>query len=283
MFSKKFILPFLLFFSLSLNNCEINKKEAINNEKNIKPVTSENFVEKDRTYSKIIEAEKANKEKYLLKINRDEKYFLDNIKNKPYLENEEYLREEINRFIHISKHTYTKKDTNNTIFYDTSELNLSQLQRIYLMYKSLENHYFTQKIGKIIEEDIRDPFAEHGGIIIFDKKEISFRTLESYLEKDTSNNKFYGTPDEAITNPSLAYFHLHATSYDESKFAHPSNGDLIISYYHTHLFNETHDFLITPLKKGKFNIDYYGGHKTENPITKILDLGNYIYDTIDIK
>jgi hypothetical protein len=199
------------------------------------------------------------------------------------MQDDEYLIESITSHLKNLEHTYVVKDTNNTIFYKVSELNLGQLQRVYLMIKSLEKTSFIQEIGKEIERDVENKFAEHGGLILFNKKRAYLKSIESCLVKDTIYNGSYGSPEESFSIPNFGSFHIHAEDYNEIDYAHPSSRDLIISYFSTDLANETHDFLITSLKKGKFNVDYYGGHKINNPLTKVLDLGNYSYDTLNLK
>lgn len=268
---SKALLPIIVVSSLFLNECKNNQEELKNIKENTKKITP--------TFKSILEKKaSSNSSEIPLETIRNNEYFLNNLKGKPNLQNEEYLRKEINKFLESSKHVYARKDTTKLPIYNVSELNISQLQRIYIMYEYLKDSSSLQEIGKIIEEDVLDMYAEHGGIIIFNKKKIYFKTLESYVKRDTSNNKLYGVPDEAADIPNIGYFHLHATSNNEEGSANPSDRDVIIAYFTTHANNESHDFLITPINRGTFNIDYYGGNKEINPVIKVLDLGNYTYN-----
>lgn len=273
---KKILLSALILSPLLLNSCN-NSKENI---KNIRGYNKEIAP----TLSSILEKKAfSNSSKISLKTMRNNEYLSAFIKDKPNLQNKEHLIKKINKFIKSSEHTSVKPDTNYIFFYKTEELTLGQLQRVYLMFESLSDSSFLQEIGNIIEKDVEDKYAEHGGIVIFRKKKIYFKTLESNLEKDTSNNNLYGIPEESENTPSIGEFHLHASSYKEAKSANPSGSrDLIISDFTTQVDNESNEFLITPIKRGIFNMDYYGGHKTENPLIKVLDLGNYTYDTSKI-
>lgn len=277
MFFKKKLLSFLVFPFLLLNSCNNgNNKETI---KNIK----ENTKEIVPSLENIIEEKiSSNSPAIPLTTKRNNEYLLANIRDNAYLHDKEYLREKISEFFESSKHTEVKRDTNAIPTYKVQELSLGQLQRIYLMYNYLKNPSSLQTIGKIIEDDVLDMCAEHGGIIIFKKRKICFQTLESYVKRDTSNNDVYGVPDKVDSIPNIGLFHLHATSHNEEAYSSPSSRDIIISYFTTHVNNEAHDFLITPLNRGTFNIDYYGGHKEINPVTKVFDLGNYNYNTLKI-
>lgn len=267
--SLKKIAPLILIFtSLFLNNCKENKNETMD----IKKVLTKSSDSLEKKTS-------SNFPKIPLKTIRNNEYLLENIKNKPYLQDKEYIKKKINEFFKSSKHIYVKRDTNEIPIYTIQELSLGQLQRIYLVYDYLKDSSSLQEIGKIIENDVLDMYAEHGGIIIFNQKKICFKTLESSVIRDTSNNDLYGIPDEVDSIPNIGLFHLHATSHNEEEHANPSSRDIIISYFATDINNESHDFLITPIREGSFNVDYYGGHKEINPVTKVFDLGSYTYST----
>jgi hypothetical protein len=276
--NKALLSLFALDFIL-LSGCTLNNKE--NN--NFKEETKSNIVSENFNEEKIIFSPPSFNSEYLENARKSNEYLYELIKNKSNMQNIEYLTKSIEFSLQNLEHTPVVKDTNNTIFYNVSELNLGQLQRIYLMINSLKESSFVQEIGKEIKRDVENKFAEHGGLTLFNKKRIYLKSIESCLIKDTIYNGFYGPSEESFSIPNLGSFHIHAEEYNEKDYAHPSSRDLIISYFSTHLANETHDFVITSLEKGKFNVDYYGGHKTDNPITKVLDLGNYTYDTLDLK
>jgi len=253
---------------LSLNKC--NSKE------DIKENAKETISTSNNTLEKKVDLKTIN---IPLETIRDNKYLLKNIAGRPNLQNEEYLRDKINKYFKSFEHTCSKKDSAILPIYDVKELSLCQLQRIYLLYEYLKDYSSLQEIGKLIEDYVLDIYAEHGGIVIFNKKKINFKTLESYVKRDTANNDIYGAPDETSILEKIGEFHLHATSENEKEYANPGHKDLIISYFTIHVNNESHDFLITPLDKWTFNIDYYGGHKEINPVVKVFDIGNYTYNT----
>jgi hypothetical protein len=277
---NKTLISALLIPFLFLSSCKVDSNKRPETKKQFNISTSiKNFNEKT---SPPKDSPQFNLE-YIESAKRNNQYLEECIKNNPRLHDSQYLMGKLNFFLKNSEHTYVKKDTDNTIFYDVSELSLNQLQRVYLIIKSLEDSSFIQEIGKEIEEDVKDKYAEHGGIILFDKKRVHLKSIESCLVKDTIYNGFYGPSEESFFTSNLGSFHIHAEDYTEIDYAHPSSRDLITSYFSTHITNEAHDFLITSLRKGTFNLDYYGGHKAENPITKILDLGNYNYDTSEVE
>lgn len=267
----KVLLSTLICVPLLFNYCK-NGKEEIRNTKEAIPAIKSTFKEETRWDSL----------KISLKTVKNNEYLSINIKNKFYLQNEKYLRKKVNKFFESSKHTYILRDTN-TPAYNASELTLGQLQRIYLVYKYLKDPSSLQEMGNVIEEDIKDIYAEHGGVIIFNKNRIHFKTLESCIEKNIFNNSAYKPPEEINLIPNIGGFHLHAISNNDKQYAGPSDMDLLITYITTYFGSECHEFLITPIGRGTFNIDYYGGYRIENTTTKTFDLGNYTYDTTKIK
>jgi hypothetical protein len=273
---KKLLLSTLIISYIFLNDCTSHKKEVIN----IKTNAKENTIQPNKNLENKISL---NSPKIVMETANNNAYLLYNIKNRSNLQSEEYLKNKISQFIKYSEHVYVEKDTDNTIFYKVQELTLGQLQRIYLMYEYLNDTACLQEMGKIIDDDVADKYAEHGGIVLFDKKKINFKTFESYETRIPGHNRFYGPPEATFTTPSIAKFHLHAEDYDEGDSANPSSIDFILSDGITDLDNEAHDFLITPLKRGTFNVDYYGRDISQKFFTKALDLGNFSYDTTSIK
>jgi hypothetical protein len=275
MVSKKLLLTglFLLLFNLNNKNGEIDlnlPKNHLNSKTEIKIENSN--IERDKRKNNFFKEE----------TKKDDIYLEKNTEDIPQFKNENYLKDKINKYTYKLHHASGKIKLNDSDFYKIKELSLHQLQRIYLVLNSLQDSAFRNELGRIIEKDVLDKYAEHGGIILFKKNKIYFKTLESYLSKDTLNNEFYGPPEKKILYPNIGDFHLHATSYNEKNYANPSLDDLIISFYTAQLDKESHDFLITPLKKGIFNVDYYGGIKDKDGSIKVFDLGNYQYDTLSI-
>jgi len=266
---KKILIPTLAMASLVLMNINDKKEEAILANKEI---VEHYFPSSTKPDSKIGQIR--------LQTIQNDTYLLENIQDKPYLMEEEYLREKNSEFIKQSNHIYIGTDN----LYDVSELSLAQLQRIYLLYEYLNDPSSIQKIGKLIEDDIADPYAEHGGIIDFEKNKLYFKTFESTLKKDTSENGKYNPPFESFITPNIAFFHLHAVEYNEEKYAGPSLlADILASADFINKYGESHEVVITSIEKGKFNIDYYGGNKFSNPFPKVFDLGTFSYDITKIK
>jgi len=155
---------------------------------------------------------------------------------------------------------------------EINNLDNFQLKKIYLMLKFLEDSTFRNKIGEIIQKDISDGLPEHGGIVIFNNKHELFLKEYPTLSK---NEETYLAPEEIFLRPSLAYFHLHSSNANESKFAGASSLDIMIAKANLELINKYDEFLISSLEKGLFNVDYYGG---KNKKINKVDLGNYKYN-----
>jgi len=178
---------------------------------------------------------------------------------------------------------YSNKLIENNYLNKVNNLSNKQNYIVNLMSESLKDSSFRNKIGNIIKEDVYDKYAEHGGIVILSNNKINLKTLESTLKRDTSNNNLYGQRDKKLLPENIAEFHLHSASYNEEKYSIPGPDDLTISYFTNDLYGESHEFVITSLRKGKFNIDYYGGDKTKNKEITTIDMGNYNYDTTSTK
>lgn len=273
---NKILLSTLIFPFLFLNNCRNDKKEQMNIKKNTKEIIL-------KSRSSIESIVYLSSSKIPPETIKNNEYLSECIKENPHLQNEEYMRKNIKKEINNSKYTFVNPKNDYIIPYNISELTLNQLQRICLMVESLKDSSFIQEIGSIIKEDVRDKYSEHGGIVLFNENRVYLKTLKSYVKRDTSNDVLYGPPDESFHTPNLGGFHLHAQTYNEAESANPSDRDLITSYYITDLYNEANDFLITPIKKGIFNINYYGGDKFNSPVIKVMDLGTYTYDTTRLK
>jgi hypothetical protein len=178
---RNILLPTLVVASLFLGNNNNNNNN--NNTPEETPAQIENM-----SIEEMLRNDSHNKRDNLtikeiaLQTFENEKYLDKKIKHKLSMNNEEYLQNKINEFAKHSEHFYDKKDQKELI-YDTSELSLCQLQKIYLIYEYLKDSSNRKKIGKIIEADLLDPYAEHGGIIKFKKDKIYFKELESALDK----------------------------------------------------------------------------------------------------
>lgn len=273
---KKVLLTTMVCVPLLFAKCQSNKEE-------VEPIKANT----NWTYSAKPDFErKAQLIKFgnALETAIGERYLQENIKENKNLQDIDYLRQKIESSYNSLSHAYAKKSPTKIPNYNVSELSLNQLQRIYLMYQYLKDSSSRKEIGNIIKSDVKDAYAEHGGIILINKSKIKFKTLESDAERSVANNRIYSPPKEAFNTPKIGDFHLHAESYNEGASASPSgNPDITLSYLTVDAKNEDHEFLITPISKGKFNMDYYGGDKQKNIIIKIFDLGNFSYDTLSIK
>lgn len=148
------------------------------------------------------------------------------------------------------------------------------------MLKSLKNPEFVNEIFKIIDEDVKDRYSEHGGIILIHKNlSLELKVIQDKYakNKDEINNSSYELQDWADAIPHMAEFHLHAMSYNEERFAGPGKLDLIGPNNLIDVIGKANEFVITSLSKDEFNIDYFGGEKLISEKAKIIDLGNYKY------
>ena len=219
------------------------------------------------------------------KIN--EKYLNENTNSISFFNNERKLKDKIIDLLGKKEHALRLDNiTYSEHYYQIDELSLKQIKIIYLMIKSLEDSSFSNKVGRIIKEDVEDMYSEHGGIINFKgEANLNLICLESELKKQkkVENNEEYVMPSRAFLLRKIAYFHLHACEYDEILFAGPSLGDIYDLESNSIFFGALHDFVITSVKKGKFNVDYTGIDTTNNQYVKVIDLGNYAYDTAKIE
>lgn len=171
-------------------------------------------------------------------------------------------------------------------YYQVNYLSTDQNKVIYLILSSLKDSSFTNEIGRIIKKDIENKYTEMGGIINFKKEnKIELNCLESELakQKKEENDCRYLFPPGAVFMKKIAYFHLHSSQFDESSYAGPSSEDLMSSQQTSYFLRTDNNFLITSLKKGKFNIDYFGVDTINDKKVRTVDLGNYYYDTLKIK
>jgi hypothetical protein len=278
---KKTLLTLALAGLIGLGSCSNKQKFEETKGITIKPTTE----------MKIHPAEKEEymSNEYIVKLKEtskaNEEYIQSFVENSEFFNNYFNLSQTIFTELKHKQHTpRIEKNYQNTAltehFSQIYDLSLSQSQRIYLMLKSLKNQDFLNRIGKIIEEDVQDKYSEHGGIITINPNlglELRVIQSEDAKEKIEENNSFYNLSDWENFTKNISKFHLHAMSYDESKFAGPGSQDLIIADTERDIVGKTNEFIITSLKKGKFNIDYVGGDKLINKQVKVIDLGNYEY------
>ena len=158
------------------------------------------------------------------------------------------------------------------------KMTMGQL-RIYFMLNALKNVSFCDTIGKFISEDASDIYAEHGGLVNFDNNNaLRLENRTNVLPKIPENNNKYYIVEEDIDSPFISIYHLHASTFDDSKFAGPSPSDLHRPIHATIALGEAHEFVITSLSKGRFNVDYFGSDSTLYTGIILVDLGCYKYN-----
>jgi|GEM_PF-5643464 len=278
---KKTLLTLALAGLIGLGACSNKQKFEETKEITIKPTTEMKIYATGK--QDYVSTEEIAKLKGTSKIN--EEYLQSFMETSEFFNNYFNLSQIIFTELKHKQHTprieKNYQDTTLTEhFSQVYDLSLSQSQRIYLMLKSLKNKDFLNRIGKIIEEDIKDKYSEHGGIITINPNlSLELRTIQSEDAKDKieENNSFYNLPDLENFTPRVAKFHLHAMSYDEFKFAGPGSQDIIITNAEREIIGKTNEFIITSLEKGRFNIDYFGGDKLIHKQVRVIDLGNYEY------
>lgn len=239
----------------------------------------------------IIQAQTTNISKDRRDVNQ--KYLDANTTGIKNFKDGELLKEKIIKILKVKEHTYRTvfDDSINSLYSEdysqVSELSKYQNKIIYLMLIRLKDTAFLNRIGKIIKEDIEDKYSEIGGIIRFNKSsKIYLRCSKStldYLQDEDNNDSYYISKNEN-TLPKVGYFHLHAPTYNEAAYAGPGAMDIMAASF-SYEYNMINEFVITSLKKGEFNIDYFGmdiragefGLLYEGGDVKIIDLGNYNY------
>ena len=217
-----------------------------------------------------------------------EKYFPSKVTNE-YLEKntKDYflgknLIDEVYETLKEKNHSYRKsriyletkpRDESYSQIYELTE---NQLKIIYLTLENLKEKEFRKEIGKIIIDDINDKYSEHGGITTLNKNKIKFNLLKSELIRKKENDGSYLLPENINPEEYLTEFHLNASQIDETPFSGPSPQDLIVQEANLFFKEAVHEFVITSIGKGEFNIDYFGSEKNKGK-SIVVDLGNYEY------
>lgn len=165
-------------------------------------------------------------------------------------------------------------------------LTTRQLLRVYLILENLEDKEFKQKIGLLLEEDLKDLYAEHGGLILFDKngKLIFYPIKSGNISNKKENTYYYDNTMLSFSILHIASYHFHAMKEDSSNSAGPSIEDILHCNYEANIEGESHNIVVTKLNGSRFNMDYCGGEDKDieaDPYSfsgfKIIDLGNYEY------
>jgi len=158
-------------------------------------------------------------------------------------------------------------------------LHEDQLKVINLMLKNLKNKKFIEEIGGAIFNDVDDEYSAHGGVIESDLNEkLKLTFVENKLPKIKRFNDLYLPSEEINSMDYLAEFHFHAETYNQTPLSGPNPLDQILQKSKLYKKEFVHEFVITSLEKGKFNIDYFGSHKGTDGKMRVVDLGNYNYD-----
>jgi hypothetical protein len=195
---------------------------------------------------------------------------------------DKFLIEWTNSMLDTVEHASRNKDAYlpESIHLD-NHFSVGQQARIYFMLDALKDSAFCNSVGNIISMDVNDKYAEHGGIVDFNKKnKLQLRTVKSSLGRTIENDGMYDIDEGSIKTPFIAIYHLHAGVYTETDFAGPSSLDMIGPEIELKNIGQVHEFVITSLEKGKFNIDYYGGDSSYGGLM-VVDLGNYSYNISD--
>lgn len=229
-------------------------------------------------------------------------YFLKNFPSKDYLNlfDKKKLKENLLERLTKKEHTYRNNEEKtfceewkgeNFKIYNESceqikECDVLQLLKIYTILNSFENEEFCDKIGKLVDDDLKDKNHEHGGLVQLEKNKLEFKNYPSMLGDGPLCNKSYRPSEEYFEDASKGCFgqyHFHAVEEDSTKSSGPSGtwdyltGD--ISWY---CDRWAHDkgyviFIITKLKGKNFNVDICLRDYMEEMSGKIIDLGNYSY------
>ncbi len=225
-------------------------------------------------------------------------HLIDNIASWPHiyelLSQPEKMKLQLIEKLNTSKHTYRQgaryRETANGIL----DLPLRQLVHVYLLLEAFGYEEFNRRAGELLEEDLKDHTTEHGGLILFEERQLILHPLPS--ETVWSTKVAYCLLRDALQKPHIAIYHFHARTEDSSTYAGPSEGgswfgretsDLSICTLEAYLQGESHNLVITKLPGREFNADYYGAgvewrekdydpNDMIIPIT-VIDLGNYPY------
>ncbi len=165
-----------------------------------------------------------------------------------------------------AKENYTERP-------DLENLSNIALLRLYLLNEGLKSSETLNQLRNIVMNDVEDTSTEYGGVITYNEHLLNFNFVKSSIH---NHNGAYSNLLDKWLYGGIMSFHLHALTYNESKYAGPSGrvggqgGDIpYVDYY-----NLT-DVVITPLGKAGdrilINVDMYW--VTEGGEERIIDLG----------
>ena len=185
----------------------------------------------------------------------------------------------LNKLEHIERKDPTYKKS-----YNLYTLNIIELLKVYLTLESLQEEKVYTEIGKQIKEDLTDKNKEHGGLVFLDD-DLNL-VLKKYKSAIYTNNESYIWPSSIEGTPTFAYYHFHASEVNSSRYAGPSDTDLIYPYTNPQFrrsrrFTSYTGLVFTKLEGDKFNADIYSiENRNYRLIQKppiVVDLGNYSY------
>jgi hypothetical protein len=182
---------------------------------------------------------------------------------------------------------------------DLSQLEkVSNINSLYLIKGYLD--YFEdsdnlRQISGLMNDDLKDNFSEHGGVVFCINGKYQFKSIQSALkarDKNLENNEKYLFETWTKYLGVIGYFHFHSTQDDNSKYSGPSgsekalryssaksrsfarldNGDLSSLLQSSNPYKM--DCVITKLEGKKFHACIYFYDK-DNSEARVLSLGVY--------
>ncbi len=202
----------------------------------------------------------------------------------------DHIKEQLSRVPHLFREDADYEE-------DASQIDsVENINMLYLIKGYID--YFQDKdnrkeISKLINEDLADPFSEHGGVVISNNGKYEFVNV-SPIERKVKNledNFSYSGEDWTEYIGAIGDYHFHAPKEDSSQYAGPSgsaqsnekylNGDISGLVRANEVNSYRIDCVITKMKGNKFNADIYFrdveigplAAKSNSTWTTVLDLG----------
>lgn len=202
----------------------------------------------------------------------------------------DYIKEQLSRVPHLSREDADYEEDASQIDH-IQNINMLYLVKGYIDYFKDENN--RKEIGKLIREDLADPFSEHGGVVISNNGKYEFVSVNPLEEKvkNLEDNLSYSGEDWTKYIGAIGEYHFHAIKEDSSEYAGPSgsaqsdeeflNGDISDLIRANEVNSYRIECVITKMKGNKFNADIYFrdvkvgplDRKSNSKETTVLDLG----------
>ena len=208
-------------------------------------------------------------------IKHTDLYFISQASDQELAKPRQEIVSEINALVSGLSHT-KRIDTNGWYKEDFENnkdtLPLVTMIKIKRVLEILQDSQIREQIGSLMEKDINDKNTEYGGHV---KLSSQGKIYFDFYSPTTANSDVSYSRSVVYardSGKSIAGFHFHAVNEDSSQMSGPSGlsdtggGDLGTA--HT---TSSDNVVITPIGKGKFNVDYY------TPNLQVIDLGNYEY------